>query len=198
VHVLPVETRKSGLWMYYSLAPAKSEFHRELLDCLMSEHFVGVTGTFDCVGHPKRVRHVSCTQQGIGMLHKTQGLRRVMRKGLLLAMVLAIVAMPMAFAGAGFCRSMPCCPPHMPAHATSVHQPDCCNTTNCDEAPAAASDYTTAKQLQRHDIVSTLAPVAIIPVSVVVEKPHTTRDLSPPIARATLQRRIAILSVFLI
>ena len=29
-----VETRKSGLWMYYSLAPAKSEFHRKLLDCL--------------------------------------------------------------------------------------------------------------------------------------------------------------------
>ena len=29
-----VATRKSGLWMYYSLAPAKSEFHRKLLDCL--------------------------------------------------------------------------------------------------------------------------------------------------------------------
>jgi ArsR family transcriptional regulator, arsenate/arsenite/antimonite-responsive transcriptional repressor len=29
-----VETRKSGLWMYYSLAPTKSEFHRKLLDCL--------------------------------------------------------------------------------------------------------------------------------------------------------------------
>jgi ArsR family transcriptional regulator len=29
-----VVTRKSGLWMYYSLAPAKSEFHRKLLDCL--------------------------------------------------------------------------------------------------------------------------------------------------------------------
>ena len=29
-----VETRKSGLWMYYSLAPAKSDFHRKLLDCL--------------------------------------------------------------------------------------------------------------------------------------------------------------------
>ena len=31
---LLVETRKSGLWMYYSLAVAKSEFHRTLLDCL--------------------------------------------------------------------------------------------------------------------------------------------------------------------
>ena len=29
-----VETRKSGLWMYYSLASAKNEFHRKLLDCL--------------------------------------------------------------------------------------------------------------------------------------------------------------------
>jgi hypothetical protein len=25
---------RSGLWMYYSIAPAKSEFHRKLLDCL--------------------------------------------------------------------------------------------------------------------------------------------------------------------
>jgi ArsR family transcriptional regulator len=29
-----VESRKSGLWMYYSLAPANSEFHRVLLGCL--------------------------------------------------------------------------------------------------------------------------------------------------------------------
>jgi len=29
-----VATRKSGLWMYYSLAPATSEFHDKLLDCL--------------------------------------------------------------------------------------------------------------------------------------------------------------------
>lgn len=29
-----VNTRKSGLWMYYSLAAATSEFHRKLLDCL--------------------------------------------------------------------------------------------------------------------------------------------------------------------
>ena len=29
-----VETRKSGLWMYYTLAAAKSELHRKLLDCL--------------------------------------------------------------------------------------------------------------------------------------------------------------------
>lgn len=29
-----VTTRKSGLWMYYAISPAKSEFHRKLLDCL--------------------------------------------------------------------------------------------------------------------------------------------------------------------
>jgi ArsR family transcriptional regulator len=29
-----VETRKSGLWMYYSLATPRSEFHRKLLECL--------------------------------------------------------------------------------------------------------------------------------------------------------------------
>lgn len=29
-----VGTRKNGLWIYYSLVPATSEFHRRLLDCL--------------------------------------------------------------------------------------------------------------------------------------------------------------------
>jgi ArsR family transcriptional regulator len=29
-----VEARKSGLWMFYSLAAPRSEFHRKLLDCL--------------------------------------------------------------------------------------------------------------------------------------------------------------------
>jgi ArsR family transcriptional regulator len=29
-----VRARKSGLWMYYSLAPAKGEVHRTLLACL--------------------------------------------------------------------------------------------------------------------------------------------------------------------
>jgi ArsR family transcriptional regulator len=26
--------RKDGLWMHYSLAPAKNEFHRKLIECL--------------------------------------------------------------------------------------------------------------------------------------------------------------------
>ena len=29
-----VVARKQGLWMYYSLAPAKTEFHQSLLNCL--------------------------------------------------------------------------------------------------------------------------------------------------------------------
>lgn len=29
-----VVTRKAGLWIYYSLAPAGSNFHRKLLECL--------------------------------------------------------------------------------------------------------------------------------------------------------------------
>jgi ArsR family transcriptional regulator len=29
-----VLTRKEGLWMYYSLAPAGSPFHRKILECL--------------------------------------------------------------------------------------------------------------------------------------------------------------------
>jgi ArsR family transcriptional regulator, arsenate/arsenite/antimonite-responsive transcriptional repressor len=29
-----VVTRKEGLWIYYSLAPARNNFHRKLLECL--------------------------------------------------------------------------------------------------------------------------------------------------------------------
>ena len=29
-----VRARKDGLWSHYSLAPARNEFHRKLLDCL--------------------------------------------------------------------------------------------------------------------------------------------------------------------
>jgi ArsR family transcriptional regulator len=29
-----VTARKEGLWMYYVLAPAKTEFHRKLMECL--------------------------------------------------------------------------------------------------------------------------------------------------------------------
>ncbi|MDP9174430.1 MAG: metalloregulator ArsR/SmtB family transcription factor [Planctomycetota bacterium] len=29
-----VTARKEGLWMYYTLAPAKSDFHRKLMECL--------------------------------------------------------------------------------------------------------------------------------------------------------------------
>ena len=31
-----VEARRTGLWIHYSLAPPKSEFHRKLLDCAVT------------------------------------------------------------------------------------------------------------------------------------------------------------------
>jgi ArsR family transcriptional regulator, arsenate/arsenite/antimonite-responsive transcriptional repressor len=31
-----VRARKEGLWMYYTLAPARNAFHEKLLDCLAS------------------------------------------------------------------------------------------------------------------------------------------------------------------
>ena len=36
----------------------------------------------------------------------------MVRKTLILTAILAIVAIPMAVGNIGFCRSMPCCPPH--------------------------------------------------------------------------------------
>ncbi|MDP9361740.1 MAG: hypothetical protein M3P29_09840 [Acidobacteriota bacterium] len=121
-----------------------------------------------------------------------------MRKGFIIAALLAIVAMPMAFAGVGFCRSMPCCPPHLAAHLTSIHQPDCCNTTNCDQPPAAAGEYTTAKQIHKQTIVTALVPVAIVPTTLTIGQPLATWEASPPLSPPALQRRIAILSILLI
>ena len=71
------------------------------------------------------------------MQKSSQGFRAMMRKVVILAAILAIVAIPMAIGNIGFCRSMPCCPPHLGGHITDAHQPDCCNTTNCAQAPAA-------------------------------------------------------------
>ena len=85
----------------------------------------------------------------------------MMRKAFILAAILAIVAIPMAVGNIGFCRSMPCCPPHLGAHITDAHQPDCCNTTNCAQAPAAGRDYTSAKQADHY--VPVLLAVAIVP-----------------------------------
>jgi len=50
-----VETRKSGLWMYYSLSPAKSEFHRKLLDCLTA-CFTGLPELKKDAARAKKVR----------------------------------------------------------------------------------------------------------------------------------------------
>jgi ArsR family transcriptional regulator len=50
-----VVTRKSGLWMYYSLSAAKSEFHRKLLDCLTA-CFAGVPELKKDAGRAKKLR----------------------------------------------------------------------------------------------------------------------------------------------
>src|SRR2546428_8381404 len=97
-----------------------------------------------------------------------QGFRPMMRRALILAAMLAIVAIPMAIGNIGFCRSMPCCPPHLGGHITDAHQPDCCNTTNCAQAPAAGRAYTTAQEVNPPVLVA----VAILPA--VQTLPSTT------------------------
>lgn len=123
----------------------------------------------------------------------------VMRKGLILAVLVAIVTMPMAYAGVGFCRSMPCCAPSLTEQITAAQQPDCCNTTNCGRAPDAVSEYTAVKQLQKHQLVLTsLIPTLILPSTQTVAKPAPLQVCSPPLLPPALQRRIAILSTFLV
>ena len=123
-------------------------------------------------------------------------LRAMMRKGLILAMLLAIVSMPMAFGGVGLCRSMPCCPPHPSTHLSPVDNPICGNTANCDQPPAAAGEFTTAKQIPGQHVV--LVPVVIVPTTLTIGRSLATWEASPPIAPPALQRRIAILSTLLI
>jgi hypothetical protein len=121
-----------------------------------------------------------------------------MRKGFAVAVLLTVVAMPMAFAGVGFCRSMQCCPPHLAAHVTSVHRPDCCNTSSCDQPPAAVSEYTTAKQIHKQPVLVPPLSVAIVPTVLTMRRPLATVEASTPLPPMVLQRRIAILSSFLI
>lgn len=121
-----------------------------------------------------------------------------MRKGFILALVLAIIAMPMAFGGVGFCRSLPCCTPHPAAHLASIHQPDCCDATTCEQAPAAAREYTVAKQVHAQILIGVLVAVAIVPTLFTVSQPREEWTASPPLPPRALQRRIAILSAFLI
>jgi hypothetical protein len=121
----------------------------------------------------------------------------MMRRVIILAAVLAIVAIPMAVGDIGFCRSMPCCPPQVGAYITDADQPDCCNTTNCAQAPAAGRDYTSSKQ-PGHDAPVLLA-VAILPaVQTFTGRPHFALNAVTPLERQTLQRRIALLSILLI
>ncbi len=122
----------------------------------------------------------------------------MVRKTAPLAMVLAIVAMPMAFAGGGLCRSMPCCRPHVVATAGELHQPDCCNTTNCDQPPDVASEYTKTNRVQLHAGPSGVIAMAIMPVVLSVGPPRATLEAIPSAAPPSLQRRMAILSVLLV
>ena len=121
----------------------------------------------------------------------------MMRKAFILAAILAIVVIPMAVGNIGFCRSMPCCPPHLGAHITDAHQPDCCNTTNCGQAPAAGRDYTSAKQADHY--VPVLLAVAIVPtVQTLPGQAHSPLAAVDSVEPQALQRRIALLSILLI
>lgn len=122
----------------------------------------------------------------------------VMRRSLLLAIVLAIVAAPMAFAGTGLCRSMPCCPPNLAAAGSQMQQPDCCNTTSCDQRPDAASEYTKTNRVDHQHVHSMTVAVAIAPLATTSGPPRATWDALPAVESPSLHRRIAILSVFLI
>jgi hypothetical protein len=112
--------------------------------------------------------------------------------------LLTTVAMPFAFAGVGFCRSMPCCPSHAAGNSTSVHWPDCCGTSSCDEPPAAASEYVSATRIHSQSLLIALIPMAIPPNACAMAPAITIPDVSPPPSPPALQRRIAALSTLLI
>src|SRR5713226_5602306 len=135
--------------------------------------------------------------EGVGMRQMKRRFRPMMRRALIVAAMLAIVAIPIAAGNIGFCRSMPCCPPHLGAHITDAHQPDCCNTTNCAQAPAAGRDYTSAKQAD-HSVPMLLA-VAILPtVQTFTGHPQSGLNAVTAAEPQSLQRRIALLSILLI
>ena len=132
-----------------------------------------------------------------GMRTIEEGLHSSMRKGFIVAVLLAFVAMPMAFAGTGFCRAMPCCTPHSAGNPASIQHADCCNTPNCDQPPAAAGAYTTARQTHLPAAVVAIAVIPHLPPSVTLGEPLVRRDSSPALP-PPLQRRIALLSLLLI
>lgn len=118
------------------------------------------------------------------------------KKVFIFAVLLAMIAMPMAFAGTGFCRAMPCCAPHAGTEGGSLEMPDCCDTTSCDEAPAFACEYTSSKQLTPQT-VSGLVAFAILPAALTTPIPSFSID-SSPVHPPALQRRMALLSNLLI
>lgn len=118
-----------------------------------------------------------------------------MRKALVLAAIVSIVAIPMGVGNIGFCRGMPCCPPHVGTQMADAHQPDCCNTANCAQTPTAGREYT--KQADHHAPV--LVAVATLPaVQTFAFKPDPSRDATTSIEPRTVHRRIALLSFLLI
>lgn len=128
----------------------------------------------------------------------TARLHSTMRKAFILALLVALVAMPMAFAGTGFCRAMPCCPPHLAANQASIQHPDCCDTTSCDQPPAAAGDFTGAKETPAPAPAVTVVVATLVPFPIALEPAPACSDASPPQALPPLQRRIALLSFLLI
>ena len=119
-----------------------------------------------------------------------------MRNGFIVAILLALVAAPTAFAGTGFCRAMPCCPPHLGAALASMQHPDCCNAPSCEQPPAVAGAFTTATQMT---LPATAVVVAVIPLSsTIVEGEPLLRWEVCPSLPPPLQRRIALLSLLLI
>jgi len=121
----------------------------------------------------------------------------MVRKTLILAAILAIVAIPMAVGNIGFCRSMPCCPPHLGAHMSDAHQPDCCNTTNCSQAPAAGREYMSAKQADQHTPLLVALGV-LTTVSTFAVHPEPAPNPFPSVEPRSLHQRIALLSILLI
>jgi hypothetical protein len=121
-----------------------------------------------------------------------------MRKGLIVVLLVAFIAMPIVLDGVGFCRSMPCCSPSTAGDVTAVLQADCCNTSNCGLAPAASGEYATSKETREPHPATTLASVAVIPASPTIEQPSPAGVSLAPVGPPPLQRRIAILSTLLI
>ncbi len=127
-----------------------------------------------------------------------RGCTTAVRKLFIFAVLLALVAMPMAFAGTGFCQAMPCCAPQVSAAHASMDHPDCCKTTSCEQPPTAAGDFTINKQSPPPSAAMAASPIAIVRADLTFQPALAHGDTSPPLAIPPLQRRIALLSTLLV